>query len=103
MSVSQFMQVSNFEQRLIAKSEHFDKFLEMYDREHPMVFRDRIAREAYPLFNGLSQKTNIWHPGLGPQAGISDWTDIQISRVGEGADAGYNACLINPQTYGFSV
>jgi len=103
MSVSQYMQVSNFEQRLIAKAEHFDKFLEMYDREHPMVYRDRIAREAYPLFNGLSQKTNIWHPGLGPQAGISDWTDIQISRVGDGADAGYNACLINPQTYGFSV
>jgi len=103
MSAAQYMQVSQFEQRLIAKTEHFDPFLQMYDREHPMVFRDRIAREAYPLFNGLSQKTNIWLPGLGPQAGISDWTDIQVSRVGAGADAGYNACIINPQTYGFSV
>ena len=96
--------VSNFEQRLIEMSEHFDTFLEKYDRQHPMVFRDRIAREQYPLFNGLSQRSNVWHPGLGPQAGISEWKAIQISTVGEGADGGYNACTIHdPQTYGYAV
>lgn len=95
--------VSNFEQRLIDLTERFDPFLEKYDREHPMIFRDRIAREQYPLFSGLSQQMNIWHPGLGPQAGIDDWTDIQVSVVGAGADTGYNACTINPQTYGFAV
>lgn len=96
--------VSNFEQRLIAMSEHFDTFLEKYDCDHPMIFRDRIARESYPLFKGLAQKSNIWHPGLGPQAGISEWRPIQISNIGAGADGGYNACTIHdPQTYGFSV
>ena len=96
--------VSNFEQRLIDLTERYDEFLEKYDREHPMVFRDRIAREAYPLFSGLSQKTNIWHPGLGPQAGISEWKPIQVSVVGNGQDGGYNACSIgDTQTYGFSV
>jgi len=95
--------VSNFEQRLIAMSEHFDTFLEKYDREHPQVFRDRIAREQYPLFSGLAQKSNIWHPGLGPQAGIDDWQTIQLSQTGNGGDGGYNACVINPQTYGFSI
>lgn len=96
--------VSNFEQRLIAMSEHYDTFLEKYDRENPLIFRDRIAREQYPLFSGLTQKSNIWHPGLGPQAGISDWTSIQVSAVASGGDGGYNACVMNtPQTYGFSV
>jgi len=103
MNAADIIKVSQFEQRLIAKSEHFDEFLVQYMREHPSVMRDRIAREVYPLFNGLSQKTNIWHAGLGPQAGIDDWNDIQISRVGAGADAGYNACIIAPQTYGFAV
>ena len=65
--------VSNFEQRLIDLTERFDPFLEKYEREHPSLFRDRIAREAYPLFSGLSQKQNIWHAGLGPQAGIARW------------------------------
>ena len=102
-SGDQFL-VTNFEQRLIDLQERFDPFLERYDREHPMVFRDRIAREMYPLFSGLAQRTNIWHPGLGPQAGISEWKAIQISEVGNGADGGYNACTIHdPQTYGFSV
>ena len=73
--------VSNFEQRLIDLTERFDPFLEKYDREHPMLFRDRIAREAYPLFSGLTQKQNIWHAGLGPQAGISEWKGIQISST----------------------
>ena len=96
--------VSNFEQRLIEMQEHFDTFLEKYDRENPMIFRDRVAREPYPLFNGLTQKSNIWHPGLGPQAGISDWTSIQVSVVGSGNDAGFNACVMNnPQTYTFGV
>lgn len=96
--------VSSFEQHLISLSEHFDTFLEKYDRTHPMVFRDRIAREQYPLFSGLSQRSNIWHAGLGPQAGISEWTPIQISTVGAGNDGGYNACIPhNPQTYGFAV
>ena len=97
-------QVSNFEQRLIDLTERFDPFLEKYDREHPSLFRDRIAREAYPLFSGLSQRQNVWHAGLGPQAGISEWKGIQISTTGAGADGGYNACTIHdPQTYGFSV
>lgn len=96
--------VSNFEQRLIAMSEHYDTFLEKYDREHPVVVRDRIARESYPLFSGLSQASHIWHPGLGPQAGISEWKAIQLSQPASGADGGYNACTIHdPQTYGFSV
>lgn len=96
--------VSNFEQRLIAIAEHFDTFLEKYDTENPQIFRDRIAREQYPLFSGLTAKSNIFHPGLGPQAGISDWTSIQVSTVGANGDGGYNACQMNnPQTYGFSV
>jgi hypothetical protein len=104
MPASDMWTVGNFEQRLVAMTEHFDTFLEKYDREHPMVFRDRIMREQYPLFNGLSQKTQIWHPGLGPQAGISDWTSIQVSTVGGGQDAGYNACVIDdPQTYTYGV
>ena len=47
--------VSNFEQRLIEMQEHFDTFLEKYDRENPMIFRDRIAREQYPLFNEIGR------------------------------------------------
>lgn len=93
-----------FEQRLVDLTERYDEFLVKYDREHPQIFRDRIAREAYPLFSGLSQKTQIWHPGLGPQAGISEWKPIQISTVANGNDGGYNACTIHdPQTYGFAV
>lgn len=104
MPASDMWNVNKFEQRLVSMTEHFDTFLEKYDREHPMVFRDRIAREQYPLFNGLSQKSQIWHPGLGPQAGISDWTSIQVSTVGAGDDGGYNACTIDdPQTYSYAV
>lgn len=96
--------VGNFEQRLVAMTEHFDTFLEKYDRENPLVFRDRIAREQYPLFSGLSQKSQIWHPGLGPQAGIADWTSIQVSSEASGGDGGFNACVIDdPQTYSFAV
>jgi hypothetical protein len=95
--------VSNFEQKLVGMSEHFDDFLQFHVAENPNVYRDRILREAYPAFQGLSQKTNIWHPGLGPQAGISDWRAIQVSTLGSGADGGFNACAINPQTYTFSV
>lgn len=95
--------VQNFEQRLIAMSEHFDDFLQIYTRDNPSVFRDRIPRTAMDLFHGLLQKTNIWYPGLGVQAGLSDWRPIQVSSLADGAELGVNACSYDPQTYNYAV
>lgn len=95
--------VQNFEQRLVAMAEHFDDFLQIYTREHPSVFRDRIPRTAMDLFQGLLQKTNIWHAGLGVQAGLADWKPIQVSQVADGTELGVNACSYTPQTYDFAV
>lgn len=97
------LSVENFEQRLISMAEHFDEFLQIYVRSHPSIFRDRIPRGSMKLFSGLLQKTNIWHAGLGVQAGLGDWNPIQVSRTSDGADPGINACSYNPKTYNYAV
>lgn len=84
---------------LVSMAEHFDEFLMDWQMKHPMVFRDRIPMGKFPLYSGYSQKSYIFRGTLGPQAGLTEWSDIEPSRKPAGADLGYDRCTYNPSTY----
>lgn len=89
--------------KLLKMAEHYDQFITSHELANPMVWRDRIPKGTFPLFNGTSQTTNIFRGTLGPQAGLSEWTAIGVSRKASGNDAGFDACSYTPQTYTWGV
>lgn len=89
--------------KLIQMAEHFDEFLMDHELSNPNVWRDRIPKGAFTLFNGMSQKTNIFRGTLGPQQGLSDWTPIEATRKPAGNDPGFDQCSWNPQTYTWGI
>lgn len=89
--------------KLIQMAEHFDQFIMAHELANPSVWRDRLPKGVYELFNGTSQKTNIFRGTLGPQQGLSDWTSIEPSRKASGNDPGFDYCAYNPQTYTWGI
>jgi hypothetical protein len=89
--------------KLIQMAEHFDQFIMAHELANPSVWRDRLPKGVYELFNGTSQKTNIFRGTLGPQQGLSEWTSIEPSRKPSGNDPGSDYCSYNPQTYTWGI
>lgn len=94
----------NYNQAFIDLAEHFDQFLQNRTRKHPMLWVDRIPKGTLTNYEGLVRKTNVFHGGLGEQAGLSNWHKVSTSRKPAGADAGFDACGIpTPKTFSYSI
>jgi len=90
--------------KLLAMAEHYDQFIMAHEMANPSVWRDRLPKGTFELFNGTSQKTNIFRGTLGPQQGLNNWTSIEPSRKPSGADAtGFDYCAYTPQTYDWAM
>lgn len=87
------------EGKLLVMAEHFDEFVVDWEMSHPSVWRDRLPKGTFPLYQGSSQKTNIFRGTLGPQEGLNSWNTVYNSVKPSGNDAGQDACQYNPQTY----
>lgn len=64
------------------------------DRSHKerRLFVDLIRRTSYPLGEGLVRKQHMFHGGLGDQAALTTWRNIQVSRPASGSDPGWDSC-----------
>lgn len=95
--------VAFYNQKFIDTVEHYDEFIMERSIANPNVWRDRIPRGTFTLFEGLTKKSNIWRGGLGEQAGLTNWSKVQVSRKAAGADQGHDACNdYNPQTFNYA-
>lgn len=92
--------VENFNNKFLKYCEYWDSFIMERELKVPNVWRDRLPRGVFPLYNGLTLKSNIYRGGLGPQAGLSEWSPVATSTSGT---PGYNACGYNPNTYDYAV
>ena len=91
------------EGKLLRMAENYDQFIVDWEQKHPSVLRDRIPKGTFTLFNGLSQKTNVFRGVLGPQQGLNDWIKIEASQKAVGAVPGKDACQYNPSTYDWAI
>ena len=98
MAVLQGLQAYN--QKMLTMAEHWDEFIMDKSQKQPNVWHDRISRGVYPLFAGLTQKSNIFRGGLPVQAGLSTWNKIQLSQKG---NPGFDNCAPGtPPTYSYA-
>jgi len=92
-----------YNDKMLTMAEHWDEFIKARTMKNPNIWHDRIPRGTYQLFNGLTQKTNIYRGGLPVQAGLSTWKDIGTSRKPSSGDAGFDNCAPGtPQTYSYA-
>lgn len=89
--------------KLVQMAEHFDQFIMSHEMANPSVWRDRLPKGTFELFNGLTQKTNVFRGTLGPQQGLANWTVIEPSVKSIGGTPGVDACSYNPQTYSWAM
>ena len=90
--------------KLVQMAEHYDKFIMAHELKNPSVWRDRLPKGVFELFNGTSQKSNIFRGSLGPQQGLSDWKAIGPStKPSQSNPQGYDACAYTPQTYTWGI
>lgn len=96
--------VQNYNQAFVDLMEHFDTFIQERTRKHPSVWFDRIPKGALSNYEGLTRKSQIFQGGLGEQAGLSNWSQIQVSRKPADADQGFDACQpAEPKTFSYAV
>ena len=95
--------VVNYNQKFIDLAEHYDQFLANRARKHPNIWFDRIPKGTLTNYEGLVRKTNIFHGGLGEQAGLQNWSPIQISRKPNGNNPGFDACAYDTRTFNYAV
>lgn len=95
--------VVNYNQKFIDLAEHYDQFLANRARKHPNIWFDRIPKGSLTNYEGLVRKTNIFHGGLGEQAGLHNWSPIQISRKPSGNTPGFDACAYDPKTFTYAI
>jgi hypothetical protein len=93
----------NYNQKFIDTAEHIDTFIQNRVRRHPQIWMDRIPKGALTMFEGLVRTTNIFHGGLGEQAGLTNWDRMQISRKPSATDSGFDACAYDPKTFDYAV
>lgn len=96
--------VINYNSKFVDLIEHFDTFLMERRRTHPSIWIDRIPKGVLSNYEGLTRKSNIFHGGLGEQAGLSNWSAIQVSRKPAGTDQGFDACAVKtPKTFSYAM
>jgi hypothetical protein len=96
--------VINYDQKFADVAENFDVFIAERYRAHPTVWVDRIPKGTLSNYEGITRKSNIFHGGLGEQAGLSNWSAIQVSRVPAGTDQGFDACQpADPKTFTYAI
>jgi len=93
----------NYNQLFMDTLEHIDTFLLERYRAHPRIWTDRIPKGTLSNYEGLTRKSNIFHGGLGEQAGLSNWSAIQVSRKAAGEDQGFDACQYDPKTFEYAI
>jgi hypothetical protein len=86
----------NYNQKFIDTVDHIDTFISERSHMHPSIWFDRIPKGTLTMFEGLIRQTNIFHGGLGEQAGLTNWNRIQVSRKPVDGDSGFDACAYNP-------
>jgi len=96
-------QVAYYNRKFIDTAEHIDVFIGNRARQHPTFWYDRIKRGSYELFNGMEQKSNIFHSGLGPQSGLQDWQKVRNSQVPQNGSPGYDACNYTARTASYAI
>lgn len=94
----------NYNQLFIDLAEHYDEFLMNRARKHPVFWMDRIPKGVLSNYEGLVRKANIFHGGLGEQAGLSNWRQVQVSRRPSSGNPGHDACSIpTPKTFSYAI
>lgn len=92
-----------YNDKMLTMAEHWDSFIMDRTMKNPNIWHDRIKRGAYQLFNGLTQKSNIYRGGLPVQAGLGTWREIGLSRKAAGGDPGFDNCAQGtPHTYSYA-
>ena len=97
--------VADFNAAFVSVSEHWDSFLQERIDAQPLFWHDRIPRESYALYTGLSHKRNVYRGGLMNQAGLANWRAIQTSSgtPGNPGAGSYNNCLPPaPMSYAYA-
>jgi len=101
MALMQGLQYYN--DKMLTMAEHWDDFILDRTLKNPNIWHDRIRRGAYKLFNGQTQKSNIYRGGLPVQAGLSTWGKIGMSRKAAGGVPGFDNCAPRtPHTYTYA-
>ena len=92
-----------YNDKMLTMAEHWDSFILDRASKQPNVWHDRVPRGSFPLYQGLSQKSNIYRGGLGVQSGLSTWTQIGLSRKPSQGDEGFDNCgPRTPQRYTYA-
>ena len=94
--------LTNYNQKFIDTAEHIDTFIQNRVRRHPNIWFDRIPKGTLTMFEGLVRTTNIFHGGLGEQAGLTNWNRLQISRKPSAGDTGFDACAYSPKLFDYA-
>lgn len=67
------------------------RILDLSINDHRMYF-DLVPRGTYELGGGIVRKQHRFYRDIGDQAGLMDWTAVQVGRDPSGEDAGYDSC-----------
>lgn len=90
--------LASYEDRLVSLAEHWSEFIQDRVAKQPNVWHDRIGRGAFPLFQGITQKTNIFRGGLGVQSGLTTWSEVGLTD--KQSNPTVDGCAPkSPQTY----
>ncbi len=101
MALMQGLQFYN--DKMLTMAEHWDEFIMDRTLKNPNIWHDRITRGKFELFNGQTQKSNIYRGGLPVQAGLATWKKIGTSRKATNGDPGFDNCAPGtPHTYGYA-
>lgn len=96
--------VEAFNQKFLGYCEYWDSFILKREFAVRNIWRDRLPKGVFPLYNGLVQKSNIYRGGLGPQAGLTEWYNVDVSHLPSGSNPGVNACVPRtPNEYDYAV
>ena len=92
-----------YNQSMLTLEEHWDDFIMERALSQPSIWQDRVPRGSYKLFNGLNPKMNVYRGSMPKQAGLSNWTEVGVSRKATEGDEGFDACAVKtPQRYSYA-
>ena len=99
----QTLSLAERNQQFLDAESKVDRAIQIRQPRRVSVWRTMVGRGSYELGQGLQKKAYRFHPGIGPQRGLSTWRPVQISRKATAGDPGYDATQYNPYTvnYGF--
>jgi hypothetical protein len=92
-----------YNDQMLVLQEHYDDFIMERQLSNPNIWGDRIPRGSYKLFQGMEPKMNVYRGSLPKQAGLSDWTQVGVSRKPALGDTGFDNCAVpTPQRYTYA-